>query len=63
MRTVDYPLNSEGVWCEVITGPRPSRPALFLDRDGAIVEETEYLCHIQDIVIIPEAAAVIAAAN
>jgi|SRR5579863_372505 len=63
MRAPDYPLNSEGVWCEVLTGPRPGRPAIFLDRDGAIVEETEYLCRIQDIVIIPGAAAVIAAAN
>ena len=41
----------------------PGRPALFLDRDGAVVEDTEYLCRAEDIVMIPGAAAVIAAAN
>jgi len=63
MRAPDYPVNSEGVWCEVLTRPRPGRPALFLDRDGAVVEDTEYLCRVQDIVMIAGAAAVIAAAN
>lgn len=59
----DYPLDSEGIWCEVFTRPHPGRPALFLDRDGAVVEETGYLCRVADIVIIGGAAAVIAAAN
>ena len=63
MRAPDFPLNSEGVWCEVLTRPRPGRPALFLDRDGAVVEDTEYLCRADDIVMIPGAAAVIAARN
>lgn len=63
MPLLDYPLNSEGVWCEVLTRPRPGRPALFLDRDGAVVEEAEYLCRVEDIAMIPGAAAVIAAAN
>lgn len=59
----DYPLDAEGVWCEVLTGPRPGAPALFLDRDGAVIEETEYLSRVEDIAMIPGAAAVIAAAN
>jgi D-glycero-D-manno-heptose 1,7-bisphosphate phosphatase len=63
MRIPGYPLNSEGVWCEVFAGPRPGRPALFLDRDGAVIEDTEYLCRVQDIVMIAGAGAVIAAAN
>ena len=63
MRAPEYPLNSEGVWCEVLARPRPGRPALFLDRDGAVVEDTEYLCRAEDIVMIPGAADVIAAAN
>ena len=63
MRASDYPLNSEGVWCEVLMRLPPGRPALFLDRDGAIIEDTEYLCRAEDIVMIPGAAAVIAAAN
>lgn len=63
MRPSEYPLNAEGVWCEVLRRPAPGRPALFLDRDGAIVEETEYLCRVEDIAMIPGAAEVIAAAN
>src|SRR5580704_808868 len=63
MRTLDHPLNAVGVWCEVLTAAAPGRPALFLDRDGAIVEETEYLCRVDDIVMIEGAAPVIAAAN
>ena len=63
MRTVDHPLNSDGVWREILASSAPGRPALFLDRDGAIVEETEYLCRVEDIVMIRGAAGVIAAAN
>jgi D-glycero-D-manno-heptose 1,7-bisphosphate phosphatase len=63
MRTADHPLNTDGVWCEIITRSTPDRPALFLDRDGAVVEETEYLCRVEDVVIIRGAGGVIAAAN
>src|SRR5271155_4273592 len=63
MRTTDLPLNADGVWCEILTPTLPGRPALFLDRDGAVVEETEYLCRVEDIVVIPGAATVIDAAN
>lgn len=57
------PLNSEGVWCQILRRPACGRPALFLDRDGVVVEETEYLYRVEDIVMIPGAAEVIAAAN
>jgi D-glycero-D-manno-heptose 1,7-bisphosphate phosphatase len=63
MRTADHSLNADGVWCEILAATTPGRPALFLDRDGAVVEETEYLCRVEDIVVIRGAAAVIAAAN
>jgi D-glycero-D-manno-heptose 1,7-bisphosphate phosphatase len=63
MRSSEYPLNAEGIWCEVFTKPLPGCPALFLDRDGAVIEEAEYLCRIEDVVMIPGAADVIAAAN
>jgi D-glycero-D-manno-heptose 1,7-bisphosphate phosphatase len=63
MRTVDHPLNSDGVWREILASTAPGRPALFLDRDGAVVEETEYLRRVEDIVMIRGAAGVIAAAN
>jgi D-glycero-D-manno-heptose 1,7-bisphosphate phosphatase len=63
MQAADHPLNADGVWCEILATGAPGRPALFLDRDGVIVEETEYLCRVEDIVMIPGAAATIAAAN
>jgi D-glycero-D-manno-heptose 1,7-bisphosphate phosphatase len=63
MRAANHPLNSAGIWCEVLTTTARGQPALFLDRDGALVEETEYLCRVEDIKIIPGAAKVIAAAN
>ena len=63
MRTGEYPLNADGVWCEILTMRAPGRPALFLDRDGAVVEETEYLCRVEDVIMIPGAAETIAAAN
>src|SRR5262249_28075211 len=39
------------------------RAALFLDRDGAVVEDTGYLRRVDDVVVIAGAAKVIAAAN
>jgi D-glycero-D-manno-heptose 1,7-bisphosphate phosphatase len=59
----EYPLNSEGVWCQIFQRPARDRPALFLDRDGAVVEETGYLRRVEDIAIISGAAEVISAAN
>jgi D-glycero-D-manno-heptose 1,7-bisphosphate phosphatase len=58
-----YPLDAEGVWCEV--SPRCNRggPALFLDRDGVVVEEVDYLHRVEDIAICAAAAAVISVAN
>lgn len=63
MRPPEYPLNAAGVWCEVLRRLPAGRPALFLDRDGIIVEDTGYLCRIEDIAMIPGGAAVIATAN
>jgi D-glycero-D-manno-heptose 1,7-bisphosphate phosphatase len=63
MQTADHPLTSDGVWCEIFGHTASGRPTLFLDRDGAVVEETEYLCRVEDIVMIEGAAPVIAAAN
>jgi D-glycero-D-manno-heptose 1,7-bisphosphate phosphatase len=63
MRPLEYPLNADGVWCEILRKPPAGSPALFLDRDGAVVEDTDYLHRVEDIVMIPGAAGVIAAAN
>jgi D-glycero-D-manno-heptose 1,7-bisphosphate phosphatase len=62
-RPGEHPLNSEGVWCQILALTEPGRPALFLDRDGVVVEEAGYLSCVKDISIIPGAAEVIAAAN
>ena len=54
----------DGIW--IWTAPkagRELRPALFLDRDGALVEDPGYLCRAADLALIPGAAGVIAAAN
>jgi len=58
-----YPLDADGVWCEVSPGCNRGGPALFLDRDGVVVEEVDYLHRVEDIAICASAAAVISAAN
>ena len=63
MRTAGDRIDSEGVWCEVRDGAARGGPALFLDRDGVVVEETDYLSRAEDVAILPGAADVIAAAN
>lgn len=40
-------------WYEKDIGVYYGRPALFLDRDGVIVEDTHYLSNISDIFFIP----------
>lgn len=62
-RSAEHPLNSEGVWCQILRRPAPGRPALFLDRDGAVVKETGYLQRAEDIQLIPGAVKVVVAAN
>lgn len=50
------PLDSSGLWREVRTG-RSSEPApaLFLDRDGTLVELVDYLCRADEVAPIPGA--------
>jgi D-glycero-D-manno-heptose 1,7-bisphosphate phosphatase len=55
---------SLGMWVRVAghSSTEP-RPALFLDRDGVIIEDPGYLYRPADVRLIPGAAAVISAAN
>jgi D-glycero-D-manno-heptose 1,7-bisphosphate phosphatase len=57
------PLDPDGVWCEILPQAVYGRPALFLDRDGVMVQDTNYLCCVEDVRIIPGAGNTIAAAN
>jgi len=53
-----------GIWiCAATAAAAKSRPALFLDRDGVIVEDPGYLCRPSDLQMISGAARVIASAN
>jgi len=58
-------LAADGLWCEVLAERpwRSPRPALFLDRDGVIIEEVEYPGDAAAVSLIPGAARAIAAAN
>jgi D-glycero-D-manno-heptose 1,7-bisphosphate phosphatase len=62
-QSAEHSVNSEGIWCQILQRPARGRPALFLDRDGAVVDETGYLHRVEDIRVIAGAAKVIAAAN
>jgi D-glycero-D-manno-heptose 1,7-bisphosphate phosphatase len=56
---------SDGIWGHVCR-PRTARwplPAVFLDRDGVILQEVDYLHRPGDVRLLPGAAAAIAAAN
>lgn len=56
-------LGLDGLWSYVSPSSKRGSAALFLDRDGVIVEETNYLRRPEDVTIIPGAAEVVAAAN
>lgn len=62
-----FPLVDDGIWCEVKPsaegGRFAGRPALFLDRDGVVVEEVSYLHRPGDVRPIAGAGETIAAAN
>lgn len=65
MSDPEFPLDDSGMWREIrttISGDK-SRPALFIDRDGTIIELVEYLSMPQGVRPIPAAVALIARAR
>lgn len=59
----DAIIDPDGVWTQIVSASEPGRAALFLDRDGVVIEEGHYLCRADDVRLIPGAAGVISAAN
>jgi D-glycero-D-manno-heptose 1,7-bisphosphate phosphatase len=53
----------EGLWCEISAGDFVDHPALFLDRDGVIVEDTHFLWRVEDIRMLSGAAEAVAQCN
>ncbi len=60
-------LESDGIWCRMHrpagAGGASGGPALFLDRDGVVVEEVHFLHRPEDVRLVPGAASVMAAAR
>jgi len=58
-------IDDQGLWIQALCRHEgsPRRSALFLDRDGVIVEEVDHLHRAEDVRLIDGAAAVIATAN
>jgi D-glycero-D-manno-heptose 1,7-bisphosphate phosphatase len=56
-------IDDAGLWCEFGDRDFAARPALFLDRDGIIIADTNYLARPQDLRMIEGAAPAIARCN
>jgi len=56
-------IDSEQVWCQVVVPIELGRPALFLDRDGAMIVEENYLSDPEKVILIDGTVETIIAAN
>jgi D-glycero-D-manno-heptose 1,7-bisphosphate phosphatase len=57
-------IEPDGIWCDVRTVDRAENlPALFLDRDGTLIELVDYLSEPDDVRLIDDAVDLIRAAN
>ncbi len=57
------PLDEVGLWCDIAAADYIGRPALFLDRDGVIIEDRNYVGRAEDACMIADAAFAIARCN
>ncbi len=65
-RSATLPITPEGIWCQVLRRPPPGvapRAALYLDRDGVVVEEKLYLHTPDEVCLIRGASETIRRAN
>ena len=53
----------EGLWCDITARDFAHRPALFLDRDGVLVEDSHYLGRAEDMRMLEGASAAVARCN
>lgn len=65
MKKSVFPLDENGMWREIrhTAGDDTPRPALFLDRDGTLIELVNYLCRAEDVRPIDAAVALTAKAR
>ena len=57
-------IEPDGIWCDVRTPGFPAhRPALFLDRDGTLIELVDYLASPDKVCLIDAAVEAIRTAN
>jgi D-glycero-D-manno-heptose 1,7-bisphosphate phosphatase len=52
-----------GLWCEIAAGDFASRAALFLDRDGVIIEDVHFLGRAEGVRVLAGAARALARCN
>ncbi len=65
MNKAEFPLDESGMWREIrhTPGAQSSRPALFFDLDGTLIELVDYICRAEDVRPIAAAIALTAAAR
>jgi D-glycero-D-manno-heptose 1,7-bisphosphate phosphatase len=56
-------VNETGLWCKILGTDYAGRPAIFLDRDGVVVEDVDYLARASDLHMIAGSAAAVARCN
>lgn len=57
-------IEPDGIWCDVrVSNLPPHRPALFLDRDGTLIELVDYLSSADDVRLIDNAVEAVRSAN